>query len=166
MNMMMRNAIPANFSSLITPQMMVANQEMGAHLLMYQQMKYQQEQKAQQQKEKELEKEKQAREKDKKILANHPFQSQPRKLANPMSSSQIPGAELVADGKLFKRSSYHVAIAYHIHIRNLKASGKELMGARDIDPTFQARKMREDNCDQENSASHPPPQSKRDESEH
>ena len=49
--------------------------------------------------------------------------------------------ELASDSKLFKRSSYHVAIAYHIYMKNLKDGGKELTG---IDPTYPARQMRDD----------------------
>ena len=49
---------------------------------------------------------------------------------------------LTSDSKLFKRASYHVAIAYHIHIKNFKNSGKELTDANDIDPTYPARKMK------------------------
>ncbi len=40
--------------------------------------------------------------------------------------------------KPFKRQSYHVAIAYHIHIEKLKNAS----GGKDIDPTLAARKLR------------------------
>jgi hypothetical protein len=53
--------------------------------------------------------------------------------------------DLSSDSKLFKRASYHVAIAYHIHIRKLKESGVALNRTEDIDPTCAARKLRERN---------------------
>jgi hypothetical protein len=54
--------------------------------------------------------------------------------------TSVPQKELKGDLKLFKRQSYHVAIAYHIHLKNIKS--KE--GKRpEIDPTYYARKLRE-----------------------
>lgn len=44
-----------------------------------------------------------------------------------------------SDLKLFKRQSYHVAIAYHIHLRSL---GPNPANPRAIDPTFKARRLR------------------------
>ena len=49
--------------------------------------------------------------------------------------------QLASDSKLFKRSSYHVAIAYHIYMKNLNNNGRELSG---IDPTYPARQMRDE----------------------
>lgn len=43
--------------------------------------------------------------------------------------------------KPFKRQSYHVAIAYHIHLKRVKPN--ENSNANDIDPTYNARKLRE-----------------------
>ena len=74
-----------------------------------------------------------------------------------MNGDRRPIHELASDSKLFKRSSFHVAIAYHIHIRKLKESGKELTGANDIDPTYKARKMREEkNREEDSEISHTP----------
>ena len=61
---------------------------------------------------------------------------------NARQGNKISGV-LASDSKLFKRASYHVAIAYHIHIKNFKNSGKELTDANDIDPTYPARVMKE-----------------------
>ena len=44
-----------------------------------------------------------------------------------------------SDLKLFKRQSYHVAIAYHIHLRGKGTNATE---QKDIDPTFHARRLR------------------------
>jgi len=43
--------------------------------------------------------------------------------------------------KPFKRQSYHIAIAYHIHLKHVRSGNYP--SARDIDPTFNARKLRE-----------------------
>ena len=45
------------------------------------------------------------------------------------------------ENKLFKRSSYHVAIAYHIYLKNLKAKGNVI--ENEIDPTYHAKKLKE-----------------------
>lgn len=44
--------------------------------------------------------------------------------------------------KLFKRGSYHVAIAYHIYVANLKKCGSA--NRLELDPTYHARKLKED----------------------
>jgi hypothetical protein len=44
------------------------------------------------------------------------------------------------DGKVFKRALYHVAIAYHIF---LKGAGERGMSGEELDPTYAARKMKE-----------------------
>jgi hypothetical protein len=49
------------------------------------------------------------------------------------------GKEYKDELKPFKRQSYHVAIAYHIHLRRMKNSGR----TGDLDPTIPARKLRE-----------------------
>jgi hypothetical protein len=46
--------------------------------------------------------------------------------------------------KPFKRQSYHVAIAYHIFLRNVKGGGSR-PGANEIDPTLNARRLRDQN---------------------
>lgn len=53
---------------------------------------------------------------------------------------RVPQKEIKEDLKPFKRQSYHVAIAYHIHLKHTK-SGSE--AAHSIDPTYNARKLRE-----------------------
>lgn len=42
--------------------------------------------------------------------------------------------------KPFKRQSYHVAIAYHIHLKRIRSLNPS---AAEIDPTYPARKLRE-----------------------
>lgn len=42
--------------------------------------------------------------------------------------------------KPFKRQSYHVAIAYHIHLKRIKTANPN---PTEIDPTYPARKLRE-----------------------
>ena len=44
------------------------------------------------------------------------------------------------NNKVFKRSSCHVAIAYHIYIKQ-KSEGGPLMN--EVDPTLQARRLKE-----------------------
>lgn len=60
---------------------------------------------------------------------------------------QVPQKEIKEDLKPFKRQAYHVAIAYHIYLRSLKKGGSE---AGHIDPTYNARKLRESATPQEN----------------
>ena len=46
----------------------------------------------------------------------------------------------ISENKIFKRSAYHIAIAYHIYLKKMRlmrAQGSE------IDPTSHARKLRE-----------------------
>lgn len=50
------------------------------------------------------------------------------------------GKESKEDLKPFKRQSYHVAIAYHIHLKRIKNINPS---ATEIDPTYPARKLRE-----------------------
>ena len=49
--------------------------------------------------------------------------------------------------KPFKRQSYHVAIAYHIFLKQIKTGPNP--NARDIDPTYNARKLRDQNQKQQ-----------------
>jgi len=46
----------------------------------------------------------------------------------------------ISESKIFKRSAYHIAIAYHIYLKKMR-----LMGAQgnEIDPISHARKLRE-----------------------
>ena len=44
------------------------------------------------------------------------------------------------ENKPFKRQSYHVAIAYHIHLKQVKGSKT----VEYVDPTFPAKKLREE----------------------
>ena len=46
------------------------------------------------------------------------------------------------DNKLFGRSAYHVAIAYHIHLKKLKENGQQLTSSESLDPTYCARKLK------------------------
>lgn len=50
------------------------------------------------------------------------------------------GREGKEDLKPFKRQSYHVAIAYHIHLKRIKSASPS---PSEIDPTYPARKLRE-----------------------
>lgn len=43
------------------------------------------------------------------------------------------------ENKPFKRQSYHVAIAYHIHLKQVKNT----KSVEYVDPTYPARKLRE-----------------------
>lgn len=43
------------------------------------------------------------------------------------------------ENKPFKRQSYHIAIAYHIHLKQVKSSKPQEF----LDPTYAARKLRE-----------------------
>jgi hypothetical protein len=42
------------------------------------------------------------------------------------------------ESKPFKRQSYHIAIAYHIHLKHVKTTKP----AEYVDPTYAARKLR------------------------
>lgn len=55
------------------------------------------------------------------------------------------GKDSKDDLKPFKRQSYHVAIAYHIHLKRIKNSNPT---SSDIDPTYPARKLRESQTQQ------------------
>lgn len=55
------------------------------------------------------------------------------------SLKQIKAKQVRQDLKPFKRQSYHVAIAYHIHLKNSKNANKN---SNEIDPTFYAKKLR------------------------
>ena len=46
-----------------------------------------------------------------------------------------------SDLKLFKRQSYHVAIAYHIHLR-VKGMAQSSSDQEELDPTIHARRLR------------------------
>jgi hypothetical protein len=50
------------------------------------------------------------------------------------------GKEGKEELKPFKRQSYHVAIAYHIHLKRIKTTNPS---PNEIDPTYAARKLRE-----------------------
>ena len=85
-----------------------------------------------------------------KMLQNEQFRNQITKQGRMpfMGQNRQPtqgSNDLASDTKLFKRASYHVAIAYHIHIRKLKELGVTLAKTEDIDPTCAARKLRERN---------------------
>lgn len=47
------------------------------------------------------------------------------------------------ENKLFKRSSYHVAIAYHIYLKKLQSKKTDAVKLN-LDPTYHAKKLRED----------------------
>ena len=67
--------------------------------------------------------------------APRPKPNPPKDLRNP------PKTPKETELKPFKRQSYHVAIAYHIHIKMVKAkNGSE----QEVDPTYNARKLRDD----------------------
>lgn len=51
-------------------------------------------------------------------------------------------AQQQAGEKFFRRSTYHIAIAYHIHLNNIKDSGKDLQTPMILDPTYQAKKLK------------------------
>jgi hypothetical protein len=53
---------------------------------------------------------------------------------------EMKGVKKGDELKPFKRQSYHVAIAYHIHLKRIRSTNPN---AADIDPTYPARKMRE-----------------------
>lgn len=55
------------------------------------------------------------------------------------------GREGKEDLKPFKRQSYHVAIAYHIHLKRIKSTNPS---PSEIDPTYPARKLRESQAQQ------------------
>lgn len=47
---------------------------------------------------------------------------------------------------MFKRASYHAAIAYYIHLEKLKKKSEvQQLDEAFVDPTYHARKMRQDN---------------------
>ena len=66
----------------------------------------------------------------------------PSQAANQTKKKQpeLKNSDISAD-KLFKRSAYHVAIAYHIYLKNLNAKGGPI--GSDIDPTYYAKKLKE-----------------------
>jgi len=48
-------------------------------------------------------------------------------------------SDFSSNNKIFKRSAYHVAIAYHIYLRKIREKGP--IGG-EIDPTFHARRLK------------------------
>lgn len=44
--------------------------------------------------------------------------------------------------KVFGRASYHIGIAYHIHLKNLEQNGKNLNDLNAADPTLPARRLK------------------------
>ena len=50
-------------------------------------------------------------------------------------------SDLSATNKIFKRSAYHIAIAYHIYLKKLREKGP--LGG-DVDPTLHARKLKDE----------------------
>lgn len=44
--------------------------------------------------------------------------------------------------KFFRRSTYHIAIAYNIYLNNIKTSGKDLQSPMMLDPTQPAKRLR------------------------
>ena len=46
----------------------------------------------------------------------------------------------MSDGKIFKRASYHVAIAYHIYLDKIDKSDPSNL--RNLDPSYHARKLK------------------------
>lgn len=50
-------------------------------------------------------------------------------------------SDFSSNNKVFKRSAYHVAICYYIYLKKLKDKGPI---GNDIDPTYQARRLKEE----------------------
>lgn len=46
--------------------------------------------------------------------------------------------------KFFRRSTYHIAIAYHIHLNNIKESGQDIQTPMILDPTYHAKRLKGD----------------------
>jgi len=70
-------------------------------------------------------------------------QPSPARQQNPKPKSQ-PKREIKEpepENKAFKRSSYHVAIAYHIYLKGLSEKG--ITSGNEIDPTYKARLIKE-----------------------
>lgn len=44
--------------------------------------------------------------------------------------------------KLFGRAAFHVAIAYHIHLKKIKESGADITSQSLLDPTYNAKKLK------------------------
>lgn len=44
--------------------------------------------------------------------------------------------------KYFRRSAYHIAIAYQIHLNNLREEGRDLQVPMTVDPTYYAKKLK------------------------
>jgi hypothetical protein len=57
------------------------------------------------------------------------------------SQQKRPDIGEKADEKIFKRSAYHVAIAYHIYLKGLYEQG--ITSGNLIDPTYKARLVKE-----------------------
>lgn len=57
------------------------------------------------------------------------------------SQQKRPDIQEKADDKIFKRSAYHVAIAYHIYLKGLYEQG--ITSGNLIDPTYKARLVKE-----------------------
>lgn len=66
-----------------------------------------------------------------------------------MPAQQTVSKDSQSKDKLFGRSSYHVAIAYHIHLKNIKESGANIsVQSCLLDPTYYAKKLKGEYPDQ------------------
>lgn len=65
----------------------------------------------------------------------------PMNMQQPLQQQQRPEPiDLPFTQKIFKRASYHIAIAYHIHIKQCRERG--IIGA-EMDPAYHARRLKE-----------------------
>ena len=60
---------------------------------------------------------------------------------NAINTIEVRSYKEKSDLKLFKRQSYHVAIAYHIHLR-VKGMAQSSSDQEELDPTIHARRLR------------------------
>ena len=71
------------------------------------------------------------------ILNYNPQLRERLQVQNNLQARNQPAGE-----KYFKRSAYHIAIAYQIHLNNLRENGKDLQVAMIVDPTYHAKKLK------------------------
>ena len=61
-----------------------------------------------------------------------------KKVIQGLTKQNLAGKQGKEDNKPFKRQSYHVAIAYHIHLKQVKNN----KSVEFVDPTYPARRLR------------------------
>lgn len=64
----------------------------------------------------------------------------PKKVGAEQEKASKKEKKQINDGKIFKRASYHVAIAYHIYLEKIDKS--DPANLKNLDPSYHAKKLK------------------------